>query len=169
MIFYVIAIVSILLIVFFAVRYMYLLATNKQDTKKVLFTTVAAIGILLVIFCINAHVYIKKCPDCGFTYNVAETDYTFCPECNYKLKNVCNNCYELLPEDTTLCPNCGYDNTIKLVKTCKGCLNEFTFKIDEETDYCTDCQSKLILCGNCNERAIFIENKCSNCGAVVTD
>ena len=62
-----------------------------------------------------------------------------------------------------------YDNTIKLVKTCKGCLNEFTFKIDEETDYCTDCQSKLILCGNCNERAIFIENKCSNCGAVVTD
>ena len=48
-------------------------------------------------------------------------------------------------------------------------MNEFTFKIDEETDYCTDCQSKLILCGNCNERAIFIENKCSNCGAVVTD
>lgn len=96
MLFYVIAIVSILLIVFFAVRYMYLLATNKQDTKKVLFTTVAAIGILLVIFCINAHVYIKKCPDCGFTYNVAETDYTFCPECNYKLKMFAitvMNCY----------------------------------------------------------------------------
>mgnify|MGYP000383922156 CR=1 FL=1 len=48
-------------------------------------------------------------------------------------------------------------------------VDDVTFKIDEETDYCTDCQSKLILCGNCNERAIFIENKCSNCGAVVTD
>lgn len=47
------------------------------------------------------------CPNCNYTYQLSN-NYTYCPRCNTKLKNKCDNCNRIIPDEATeTCPYCG--------------------------------------------------------------
>lgn len=54
------------------------------------------------------------CPNCNYTYQLSN-NYTYCPQCNTKLKNKCDNCNRIIPDEATeTCPYCGKEIEFKV-------------------------------------------------------
>ena len=54
------------------------------------------------------------CPNCNYTYQLSN-NYTYCPQCNTKLKNKCDNCNRIIPDEATeTWPYCGKEIEFKV-------------------------------------------------------
>jgi len=46
----------------------------------------------------------RACPQCG---NAVQTEFSFCPRCNYKLSPSCPQCQRIVAVGDLYCPYCG--------------------------------------------------------------
>lgn len=73
----------------------------------------ACIGLSLVIyFLLMGNIKDMKITDvkqiqCGKCSKTVDVDYTFCPDCNEKLKEPCNHCHNMIDINWRYCPYCG--------------------------------------------------------------
>ena len=68
------------------------------------FLVVAGMGLVLY-FLLRAPL-VSKCPACG---THVQSDFHFCPQCNYQLTASCGNCFRTVRATDHYCTRCGHE------------------------------------------------------------
>jgi hypothetical protein len=63
-------------------------------------------GIGAVLYFLLRSPLVTKCPACG---THVQSDFHFCPQCNYQLTANCGNCYRTVRATDQYCTRCGHE------------------------------------------------------------
>jgi len=96
----------------------------------------------------------------GISKIVNDSDFLYCPLCNYEIKNYLHNkdSGEIVEEDSFICPQCKIKIDIKGSYLCNGCKNKIS--IPEWRNHLENCQQvkeRMFICPECSQE-IFLED-----------
>lgn len=63
-------------------------------------------GIGAVLYFLLRQPLISRCPACS---TVVQSDFHFCPQCNYQLSASCGNCFRTVRSTDQFCTRCGHE------------------------------------------------------------
>lgn len=63
-------------------------------------------GIGAVLYFLLRQPEVSSCPACG---TQVQSDFHFCPQCNYQLTASCGNCYRTVRASDQFCTRCGHE------------------------------------------------------------
>ena len=63
-------------------------------------------GIGAVLYFLLRQPEVSKCPACG---THVQSDFHFCPQCNYQLTANCGNCFRTVRASDQFCTQCGHE------------------------------------------------------------
>ena len=63
-------------------------------------------GIGAVLYFLLRAPLVSKCPACG---THVQSDFHFCPQCNYQLSASCGNCFRTVRATDQFCTRCGHE------------------------------------------------------------
>ncbi len=63
-------------------------------------------GIGAVLYFLLRQPEVSRCPACG---THVQSDFHFCPQCNYQLTASCGNCFRSVRATDQFCTRCGHD------------------------------------------------------------
>ena len=78
-------------------------AMSAQFWMLICFVTPCSIGAVLY-FLLRAPL-LASCPSCG---TLVQSDFHFCPQCNYQLEASCGHCYRTVRPTDHFCTRCGH-------------------------------------------------------------
>ena len=67
-------------------------------------------GIGAVIYFLLRQPELTHCPACG---SHVQSDFHFCPQCNYQLTASCGNCFRSVRATDEFCTRCGHELTVR--------------------------------------------------------
>lgn len=80
---------------------------KRRGMPRVLWTCVAAFipnALGIIIYFVLRQPLRSACPQCG---TFVQTEFNFCPQCNYKLSAGCPHCQRAVSPGDAYCPYCG--------------------------------------------------------------
>lgn len=80
---------------------------KRRGMPRILWTCVAALipnALGLIIYFVLRQPLRSACPQCG---TFVQSEFNFCPQCNYKLSPGCPQCQRVVNPDDVYCPYCG--------------------------------------------------------------
>ncbi len=80
---------------------------GRRDMNRTLWTLVAIFvtnGMGLILYFILRRPIATACPQCG---GAVQTNFNYCPNCNYKLGLSCPQCQRTVSFNDVYCPYCG--------------------------------------------------------------
>jgi predicted amidophosphoribosyltransferase len=63
-------------------------------------------GIGAVLYFLLRQPQVSRCPACG---THVQSDFHFCPQCNYQLTANCGNCFRTVRATDQYCTRCGHE------------------------------------------------------------
>lgn len=63
-------------------------------------------GIGIVLYFLLRQPQVSRCPACG---THVQSDFHFCPQCNYQLAANCGNCFRTVRATDQFCTRCGHE------------------------------------------------------------
>jgi predicted amidophosphoribosyltransferase len=63
-------------------------------------------GIGAVLYFLLRQPQVSRCPACG---THVQSDFHFCPQCNYQLSANCGTCFRTVRATDLYCTNCGHE------------------------------------------------------------
>jgi RNA polymerase subunit RPABC4/transcription elongation factor Spt4 len=80
---------------------------KRRGMPRILWTCVAAFipnALGIIIYFVLRQPLRSACPQCG---TFVQTEFNFCPQCNYKLSAGCPHCQRAVSPGDVFCPYCG--------------------------------------------------------------
>jgi RNA polymerase subunit RPABC4/transcription elongation factor Spt4 len=79
-------------------------AMSRRFWMLICFVMPAGIG--AVLYFLLRQPEVSRCPSCG---THVQSDFHFCPQCNYQLTANCGNCYRTVRATDQFCTRCGHE------------------------------------------------------------